>query len=597
MSGINQETFNAAAKLAAIVESSDDAIIGKDLDGVITSWNRGAEQLFGYTADEALGRPVTILIPDDRVNDEEPHILARIRRGERVDHYETVRRHKDGRLLEISLTVSPIFDEHRNIIGASKIARDVSARKQTDAEIARLASIVQSSGDAIVSKDLNGIITSWNRGATDLFGYTADEMIGRSVTTLIPDDHLDEEPAILAQIRRGQRVEHYETIRRHKDGRLLDISLTVSPLYDSAGRIVGASKTARDITQRKRVEAELTRLAAIVESSSDAIISKDLNGIIMSWNAGAEAIFGYTADEVIGKPVTILMPPERVNEEPGILRRIRNGERIDHYETIRRHKDGRLLNISLNVSPVYDSHGVIIGASKIARDITERKAADEARRESQIMHRLVEAQESERHRIARDLHDHLGQRMTALRLKIETMIKKADGSEDLQADFDGIRRAALQIDRDIGFLSWELRPTELDELGLEDALASFVREWSAQYDINANFEGNIHESEAGLPDKIETNLYRILQEALNNILKHAAAQNVSVILQERANRIVLIIEDDGRGFDTTGYLGIDSPNHGLGLIGMHERAAMLKGSLEIESAPGKGTTILVHVPL
>lgn len=597
MSRINQETFNAAAKLAAIVESSADAIIGKDLNGIITSWNRGAEQLFGYTAEEALGRPITILIPSDRVLDEEPHILARIRRGERVEHYETIRRHKNGRLLDVSLTVSPIYDEDRNIIGASKIARDVTERKRSDAEIARLASIVQSSGDAIISKDLDGIVTSWNWGARELFGYTADEMIGRSITTLIPEDQLDEEPVILAQIRKGQPVEHYETIRRHKDGRLLDVSLTISPLYDASGRIIGASKTARNITQRKKVEAELTRLAAIVESSSDAIVSKDLNGIIMSWNAGAEAIFGYTADEVIGKPVTILMPPERVDEEPGILRRIRSGERIDHYETVRRRKDGRLINISLNVSPVYDEHGIIVGASKIARDITESKAAEEARRETQIMHRIVEAQESERHRIARDLHDHLGQRMTALRLKIETMIKKADGSETLQAEFDGIRRAALQIDRDIGFLSWELRPTELDQLGLEDALASYVREWSSQYGIRAHFEGNIPDSLARLPDKVEMNLYRILQEALNNILKHAAAQNVSVILQERANWIVLIIEDDGRGFDPTTFAAGDAPEHGLGLIGMRERAALLKGSLEIESAPGKGTTILIHVPI
>ena len=137
-------------------------------------------------------------------------------------------------------------------------------------------------------------------------------------------------------------------------------------------------------------------MAAVVESASDAIIAKDLDGIIRSWNKGAEAIFGYTADEVIGKPITILMPPERVDEEPGILARIRRGEVVDHYETIRRRKDGTLVDISLNVSPVRDARGVIIGASKIARDITEHKRIQRAIRESEMMHRLVETQEAER---------------------------------------------------------------------------------------------------------------------------------------------------------------------------------------------------------
>lgn len=463
---------------------------------------------------------------------------------------------------------------------------------------AKLAAIIESSGDAIISKDLTGIITSWNRGAELIFGYTADEAIGKPVTMLIPDDRVDEEPEILSRVKRGERVDHYETIRRRKDGKLIDISLNISPIYDERGSIIGASKIARDVTDRRRSDAELAKLAAIVEWSSDAIISKDLNGTITSWNRGAEEIFGYTASEAIGQPVTMLMPDDRVDEEPGILDRIRRGDNVDHYETIRKHKDGTLLNISLNVSPVYDSHGTIVGASKIARDITLKRRIDNAVRESEIMHRLVEAQEAERHRMARDLHDHLGQQMTALRLRIESLVKKSQGRQELSVEIEGIQEIALQIDRDIGFLSWELRPTELDELGLKDALASFVLEWSGQYGITADFQSELTvDTSRRLARSIETNLYRIVQEALNNILKHANASKVDIMLHQHRDQIMLSIEDNGNGFAYPPKANIDNKKSGFGLVGMSERAALLKGSLEIESTPGKGTTVLVRIPI
>ena len=263
-------------------------------------------------------------------------------------------------------------------------ARGEGAPLQEDAtRLAMLAAIVESSDDAIVTKNLDGTITTWNRGAEAVFGYTAAEAIGRSVTMLIPPDRTDEEPEILQRIRNGEKVDHYETVRRRKDGRLIEVSLTVSPLRNADGEIVGASKVARDITQSRRVQRELSMLASIVESSDDAIISKDLNGIITTWNRGAQAVFGYTADEAIGQRVTMLMPPERVNEEPGILARIRNGEKVDHYETVRRRKDGTLIDISLTVSPIRDAEGQIIGASKVARDITAQKRIERIVRESE----------------------------------------------------------------------------------------------------------------------------------------------------------------------------------------------------------------------
>jgi PAS domain S-box-containing protein len=246
------------ARLVAIVASSDDAIVSEDLHGIVQSWNRGAEKIFGYSAEEMIGQSITKLLPPDRL-DEETQILARLFRGETLEHLHSLRRCKDGRIVLVSLTISPIRAPDGTIIAASKIAREITGEVELEGHF---RAIVESSDDAIVSKDLNGIVKSWNRGAERLFGWTAEEMIGQSLLRIIPPERPDEEPSILARLRRGERVDHFETVRVHKDGSRLDISVTISPIRDPLGRIIGASKVARDITAMKRAAAERDRLLA-----------------------------------------------------------------------------------------------------------------------------------------------------------------------------------------------------------------------------------------------------------------------------------------------------------------------------------------------
>ena len=337
-----------AAGLAMVGASSPEAVIGRSVYDLVAPEDRDRFREFN----EKICREETGALEFDLVG------LAGVRR--RMETHAAPLHYSDGTTVQLALT------------------QDITERKRGERAALLLSAIVDSSDDAIISKDLNGIITSWNKAAERLFGYSADEVVGKFVTILIPSDRLEEEPKILARLRRGERVDHFETVRRRKDGALLDISLTISPVKDSAGWIIGASKIARDITERERGERAGLLLSAIVDSSDDAIISKDLNGIITSWNKAAERLFGYSADEVVGKSVTILIPPDRLEEEPKILARLRRGERVDHFETVRRRKDGALLDISLTISPVRDSAGTIIGASKIARDISERKRAERA---------------------------------------------------------------------------------------------------------------------------------------------------------------------------------------------------------------------------
>ncbi len=252
---------------------------------------------------------------------------------------------------------------------------EISERWMLD-PLLHLAALVDSSDDAIISKTLDGTIISWNRAATRVFGYQAEEIIGRSILTLIPPELRFEEEDILAKLRRGERIEHYETVRMRKNGERFPISVTISPIRDATGKIIAASKIARDICERKRVDESRFRLAALVDSADDGIVGKDLNGIVTSWNGGAQKMFGYSAEEMIGQSILRLIPEELHSEEDQILRKLRAGERIDHYETTRRKKDGEAIEVSVTISPIKNESGVVIGASKIARDISDRKRVE-----------------------------------------------------------------------------------------------------------------------------------------------------------------------------------------------------------------------------
>jgi PAS domain S-box-containing protein len=363
-----------------LVNELPAAVYTTDPTGRITYYNEAAAALWGCRPD--LGNSDwcgswKLFWPDGRVmpHDQCPMATA-VKKQQAIRGLEAVAERPDGTRVPFLPFPTPIFNASGVFVGAVNMLVDITERKRAEEATQRLACIVDSSDDAIISKDLDGIISSWNKAASRLFGYEAAEVIGKPVTILIPQDRRDEESFILQQIRRGERIDHYETVRRRKDGGLIDVSLTVSPVRNAQGKIIGASKIARDITKRKRELDASLMLASIVETSDDAIISKNLDGIITSWNKGAERIFGYMAEEMIGKSIKVLIPREYHPEEDTILERIRHGQRIEHYETIRQRKHGSLINVSLTVSPVADPQGKIVGASKIARDITERKRSE-----------------------------------------------------------------------------------------------------------------------------------------------------------------------------------------------------------------------------
>jgi PAS domain S-box-containing protein len=369
-------------QLASIVESSEDAIIGKTLDGIITSWNRGAEKIYGYSAEEILNQPVSILMPSERQH-ELPAILGKITKGERIEHFETERLRKDGIPISVSVTYSPIRDGQGTPIGVSAIARDITERKRAE-ENMRLQDQVYRTVLQAASDLGNGVsvanekaqIVFVNEAFCKICGYTEQELFDiPSAWALISAKYLPLLQERFARRLQGEAVpSHYDFEIIHKDGQIVNVEFAVNriPLPEGVRFVIFL----RDITERKRAEQANSFLATIVESSEDAIIGKTLDGIITSWNRGAEKIYGYSAEEMLNQPVSMLMPSERQHELPAILDKITKGERIEHFETERIRKDGTVISVSVTFSPIRDEKGTPIGVSAIARDITERKEAE-----------------------------------------------------------------------------------------------------------------------------------------------------------------------------------------------------------------------------
>jgi len=493
---------------------------------------------------------------------------------------------------------------------------------------ALLAAIVDASDDAIISKDISGHITSWNNAAEKMFGYTAQEALGQSVTLIIPADRLHEEAEILERIQKGERVEHFETRRRHRDGRLVDVLLTISPVRDQHGKVIGASKVVRDIGEQKRSSELRGLFAAIVNSSDDAIISKDLESIITSWNTGAERMFGYTSAEAIGRPIWMLFPPDRVFEETEILAKIRRGERVDHFETVRMRKDGSLIDLSVTISPVKDAHGRIVGASKIARDIGEqrrgKRAVEMARRElehanrqlrlvavdleTRVREKTAELEgnrqdwESFAYSISHDLRSQVRTVFNFTKLLEERLHGKIGDEE--QDYLHRLTRAAARIssmiDGVLAFTRVTRAQMQLQEVNLE-TLVSEVIEASADLQppaVQVRVEGPL-----GIVCANPAGLHQCVANLLSNAVKYVPRDETPQVVvrsEARGDYLRLWVEDSGIGIpeeeqahlfqmfqrmnNARGYEGT-----GLGLAIVRRAVERMGGKVGVESALGRGS--------
>ncbi len=375
---------------------------------------------------------------------------------------------------------------------------------------------------------------------------------------------------------------------------------------------------------RLRADKATGLLAAIVESSDDAIVSKTLDGVITSWNAAAELIFGYTACEAVGQNISLIIPANRAEEETGILARIRRGQRIEHFDTIRVRKDRTLLDISLSISPLRDATGTIIGASKIARDVTQRKQIERQLRESEGRYRmlsdaldtqvqfrtqelqkrnsdlrdlsalLLESQDAERRHIARELHDSAGQTLTALDLQLARIGEDAKNDPELRKLVQYAEELVQHLARELRTTSYLLHPPMLDETGISSTLNWYVQGLAERSQLEIDLQ--VPEDLGRLPSEVELVIFRLVQECLTNIHRHSGSKIALIRVEREENTIQVKVEDQGSGMSPERLAAIQSQGTGLGIRGMRERVRHLLGDLVIESN-GSGTRIYATLPL
>jgi len=373
---------------------------------------------------------------------------------------------------------------------------------------------------------------------------------------------------------------------------LLDVLFVVLAV---SGLALGAVITEREraksdreqlIREQAAVEARL-RLAAIVESSNDAIFSKSLDGIVLSWNVAAERIFGFGEAEVVGRPAAILLPPELADEEDTLLQRFRAGHEIHRYKTIRKTKAGSTVIVSLTITPLSDASGTLVGVAEIVRDITEQDRAEKAL--SSVSRRLIHAQEQERARIARELHDDIGQRVALLAGELTRLSVVPPGSLE-GSETTRLQKQAAEIATDIQALSHELHSSKLELLGMEAAMRSFCDEFADQHHVDVDFA--TREVPGQLPSDISLCFFRVLQEALHNSVKYSGVRHFGVQLWGEDGQIHLVVSDSGAGFDLEKAMAA----RGLGLVSMNERLKLVAGDLSIETQPRRGTRIHARAP-
>ncbi len=376
--------------------------------------------------------------------------------------------------------------------------------------------------------------------------------------------------------------------------------LAVSPWGTAGG---GAVVSHTNNTERRVAEASLRqyqeRFEIVKDGAEIGFWFCDLPFDVLIWDNRVKEHFWLPAEAVVTIDTFYerLHPEDRERTRASIERSIENKTAYDiEYRTVS--DEGEVKWIRAIGRTFYDAESKPVRFDGVTLDITGRRLAEKALRDRELLESAVKLQEADRGRIARDLHDHLGQQLTGLRLTLTDLLASATGAPHLQEKIEKAQESARSIDRDISSLAFELRANLPNEQRLADALEKFVAEWSQNYRIEAEFHAGSSASRMRLPDAIETHLYRITQEALNNTTKHSRASRASVLLDVRENTVRLIIEDDGVGFDiNTRSIAARSKGGGLGLVGMRERVELVGGEIEIDSTPGHGTTVYVSVPL
>ena len=582
-----------------LVDASPDGILVVR-NSRIEFLNPAAQRLLGAaTPDEILGRsPFDVLHTDHLAIRER---IERRLRGEELPPVEAQIVRLDGSVVDVEFNAT-LLDRDGTI---QVVARDIGERKRSEAILReseeRLMLAFAGAQEGVWDWNLETGAVVYSPRWKQMLGYEDEEIpptLAAWERLLHPDDHARAE-ALNDAVRQGKPNYEGEFRLRHKDGHYITVLTRGLPIRrDADGAVVRIVGTHLDITDSKRTETALReseeRLSLAFAGAQEGVWDWNLETDAVVYSSRWKQMLGYADDEIephISAWERLVHPDDRAVADKA-HESVARGQPTYEAEFRLRHKDGHYVQILSRGYPIRRGPGgPVVRIVGTHFDLTERKEREAEHARTELLAHLVFVQEDERRRIARDMHDQFGEQLTALSLRIGLLRDACRERPDLANHVAALAEIAERLDRDVDQLVWELRPTALDDLGLRAALANYIHEWSERFKIAAELHttGLLDER---LASEVETALYRIAQEALNNVAKHSRARRVEVILERRPDGVLLILEDDGVGFAEA---DAGKTGQGYGLVGMQERAALVGASLQIESTPGKGTTILVRI--